>query len=243
MAKSSKYKSSSSSPTIHDLPAKERPRERLYHKGAENLSDSELLAIILRTGSKGESVIVLAQKLISKFGSLNNLMSASVDDLKKVRGIGTAKAVELAAVFQIAKRVRLKDSEMMSEHLKKSIVDMPDVAAEVLREHIPDFMKEHFLIACFDTRGRLICVDVVSTGTLTESLVHPREVFNAAIRRHANSIIAAHNHPSGALDPSDEDIKITNRLREAGKMMGIELRDHIIISMTGYYSFKDEGRL
>lgn len=234
-------KNTQKSLTVSDLPPKERPRERLYENGAENLTDSELLAIILRTGFKGESVIHLAQRLISKFGSLSELMNASIDDLKTVKGIGTAKASELAAVFQIARRIRIKEYEISEKHISKKIINNPELAAEVIRSHISDFMREHFIIASFDTRGRLLGTDKVSVGILNSSLVHPREVFRLAINRHAASIIAGHNHPSGDLKPSDEDIKITKRLVEAGKLIGIELKDHLIITKTSYYSFSEDG--
>ncbi|MCX7877391.1 MAG: DNA repair protein RadC [Ignavibacteria bacterium] len=227
--------------TVSDLPPKERPRERLYEKGAENLTDSELLAIILRTGYRGESVIHLAQRLLSKFGSLDKLMNASIDDLKNIKGIGTAKASELISVFQIARRIKIKDNELSEKHISKKIIDNPSLAADMIRSYIPDFMREHFLIASFDTRGRLLGTDIVSVGILTSSLVHPREVFRFAIKRHAASVIAAHNHPSGDLKPSGEDIKITKRLHEAGKLLGIDLKDHLIISKTSYYSFSEEG--
>jgi DNA repair protein RadC len=238
-----KYNSSEKSHTIHDLPQSERPRERLHSKGADKLSDSELLAIILRTGLKGESVILLAQKLISRFGSIGGLMNASVDDLKKVKGIGTAKAVALSACLEIARRINSRSSGEIADHLKKAAITEPENASGLFREYFTDFMKEQFMIASFDTRSRLLGVDVVSTGTLTASLVHPREVYISAIRRHAVCIIAAHNHPSGDTEPSDEDIRTTKRLSEAGKIMGIQLIDHLIITKNNYFSFKEAGRL
>ena len=238
-----KYKSSEKSHTIHDLPHSERPRERLYNSGADKLSDSELIAIILRTGLKGESVMVLAQKLISRFGSLSNLLNASVDDLKKVKGIGTAKAIELSACFEIARRVNTRSREEIETHLKKNSITEPQAASDLMRRHFIEFTREHFLLASFDTRNRLLGVDDISKGSLTASIVHPREVFEKAIRRHAASIIAAHNHPSGDITPSDEDIRITKRLHEAGKIMGIELLDHLIITENDYYSFKENDKM
>lgn len=238
-----KYDSSEKSHTIHDLPHSERPRERLYNSGADKLSDSELIAIILRTGMKGESVMLLSQKLISQFGSLGNLLNASVDDLKKVKGIGTAKAIELSACFEIARRINSRSKDEIETHLKKEGITDPEIASELLRNHFTDFTREQFIIASFDTRSRLLGVDIVSTGTLTASLVHPREVYKSAIRRHAVSIIAAHNHPSGDTEPSDEDIRITQRLHEAGKIMGIEFLDHLIITKNSYYSFKENDKM
>jgi DNA repair protein RadC len=241
MTKKYKTKQQKTSVTIHDLPISERPRERFYLHGADKLSDAELIAIILRTGHKGESVISLAQRLLSKFTSLERLMNASIDDLKSIKGIGNAKAVELSAVFHLAHRMKLKHSEYLDKHLKKSIADNPSLAAELIRNTINDFSKEHFVIANFDTRGRLVATDLISVGTLNSSLVHPREVFSAAIKRHANYIIAAHNHPSGDLKPSEEDIKITKRLSESGRILGIELKDHLIISENSYFSFSEKG--
>ena len=243
MNKRTKYDTSEKSHTVHDLPYSERPRERLYNLGADKLSDSELLAIILRTGMKGESVLLLAQKLISHYGSLNDLFNASVDDLKKQKGIGPAKAIELSACFELGKRIKSKSLSDIEAHLKKEIITDPELAADVFRRHFTDLTKEQFLLASFDTRSRLLGVDNVSTGILTASLVHPREVFKAAIKRHAVSIIAAHNHPSNDTEPSEEDFKTTARLFEAGKIMGIKLIDHLIITSNSFYSFKENGKM
>lgn len=240
-----KYKTSKNtkckSQTIHDLPKDERPRERLYKFGADKLSDSELLAIILRTGLRGESVLVLAQRLISHFGSLLDLLNASVDELMEVKGIGTAKAIEIASCFEIARRINKVNTELEEKQLQKENITDAESASSLMRNYLTDFTQENFLIASFDTRNRLIGVDHISKGTLTASLVHPREVFKSAIRRKAACIIVAHNHPSGDADPSDEDIKITKRLTEAGKIMGIELLDHLIITRNRYYSFKEKN--
>jgi DNA repair protein RadC len=238
-----KYNSSEKSHTVRDLPYSERPRERLYNLGADKLSDSELLAIILRTGMKGESVLLLAQKLISHYGSLNDLFNASVDDLKKRKEIGPAKAIELSACFELGRRINSKNLNDIEAHLKKEIISDPEIAADVFRRHFTDLTREQFLLASFDTRSRLLGVDNVSTGTLTASLVHPREVYKAAIKRHAAAIIAAHNHPSNDTEPSEEDFKTTTRLVEAGKIMGIQLLDHLIITANNFYSFKENGKL
>lgn len=232
-----------SSHTIHDLPKSERPRERLFNQGADKLSETELLAIILRTGSKGENVLVTAQKLISKFGSLHELTKASVEDLKQIKGIGTAKAIELAAIFEIARRVNAKSITELKKKLESKSITEPEEAADLMRSYITDFNKEHFIIASFDTRNRLLGVDNISTGILTSAIVHPREVFLSAIKRHAANIIAAHNHPSGDPNPSDEDIRITKRLQDAGGIMGIEINDHIILTKNSYFSFKEKGMM
>jgi DNA repair protein RadC len=248
-----KYSDKSSSPkssfTVRDLPKSERPREKLIALGAEKLSDSELLAILLRMGSKGKKVTDLAQDLLIEFGSLGNLAQKSVEDLtskefkKRIKGLGPAKAATLAAAFRIAHLVRAEEKKENSNRTKAGSVTEPEVAASLIRALIDDYSKEHFYTASFDTRNRLIGIDEVTKGTLTASLVHPRETFEKAIRRHAASIIVAHNHPSGDSEPSEEDIRITKRLAEAGKIMGIELLDHIILTLDSYYSFKEKGML
>jgi DNA repair protein RadC len=233
-------KHSTKSITVHDLPLSERPREKLQELGSDKLSNAELLAIILRSGTKGESVLLTAQRLLSHFGSLEKTTESSFNDLLSFRGLGPAKAAQLLACFELAKRIRYSG---IMEHKMKFNVDPitnPVYAVELIRSKINNFCKEQFFILSFDTRNRLLGIDNVSTGTLTASLVHPRETFEAAIRRHAAQIIAAHNHPSGDCEPSEEDMKITKRLTEAGKIMGIEVIDHIIVTKTEYLSFKEK---
>jgi DNA repair protein RadC len=230
--------------TVNDLPKSERPRERLIQYGAEKLSSAELISIILNTGIKGESVIVLSQKLIMKFGSLKGIMDASLEDLTQIKGLGDAKATKLKASFAIAKKVmeeiRVYESEKISERKKYNAVTSPSVLFDIIKNKIQNFSKEHFFVISLDTRNNFIGIDEISIGTLTASLVHPRETFESAIRRHAAHIIIAHNHPSGETEPSEDDLKITRRLVEAGKIMGIEVLDHLIITNTGYLSFKEK---
>lgn len=239
-----KYVTSSVKPlTVHDIPKEERPRERLKHYGASSLSSHELLAIILGSGIQGESVLTLSQRLLSEFGSLKNVFNASMQDLLKVNGIGPAKASQLLACFEIARRTIKEASLEEKEKLNSKPVISPDDIIELLRSKISDFNKEQFLVVSFDTRQKVIGVDNVSTGTVNTSLVHPRETFSSAIKHIAASVIVAHNHPSGDTEPSEEDIKITKRLTEAGKIIGIELLDHIIVTRTNYFSFKEHGLL
>ncbi len=226
--------------TVHDLPLTERPRERLLHCGPNNLSDQELIAIILRSGSKGENVLVTAQKLLAKYSSLNSLTEVSIADFQTQKGLGPAKAIELTACFEIAKRIKKETEKEQLEKINSNPVTNPNYAVELIRKNISNYSKEHFIVLSFDTRNRVLGTDNVSIGTLTASIVHPRETFEAAIRRHAAQIIIAHNHPSGDTEPSEEDIKITKRLSEAGRIMGIELIDHIIVTRTGYFSFKEK---
>ena len=230
-----------SSFTLNDLPASDRPRERLRSSGPQALSNLELLALIMGRGIKGESVMVTSQKLLSYFGSLKNVLEASLEDLQQIRGLGPAKASQLIACFEIARRIANEDFMAETERLKRETVRSPDDAVKLIRSQITDFNKENFYVLSFDTRNRFIGLDKVSQGTLTASLVHPRETFESAIKKHAAQIMIAHNHPSGGTDPSEEDIKITKRLSEAGKIMGIELLDHIILTKQSFFSFKEEG--
>ena len=239
--KSDKYISRSKTFTISDFPSEQRPRERLQMKGAGKLSDAELLAIIIGSGVQGENVIITAQKLLSKFGSLNGVLEASFEDLKSIRGFGNAKASQLIACFEIARRVKKEDSEIEEKKQKENAVTSPEEAFKLIEAKIDDYSKENFLVLSFDVRNKLIGVDNISKGTISASLVHPRETFESAIRKHAAQIMIGHNHPSGSIEPSEDDIKITKRISEAGKIKGIELMDHVIVSKTKFYSFKSNG--
>ena len=230
--------------SVRDLPKSERPRERLIEFGAKNLSSPEILALILNTGSRGESVMMLSQKLIMHFGSLNGIMNASIEDLKNVKGMGEAKASKLMACFEIAKRAVREETEseqiFETEKKKYNSVTSPEEMFKIISSKINNYSKEHFYVISLDIRNNYIGIDEISVGTLTASLVHPRETFESAIRRHAAQIIIAHNHPSGETDPSEDDLKITKRLVDAGKIMGIEVLDHLIITQKGYLSFKEK---
>ena len=227
--------------TIRDLPKEERPRERLISVGAVNLGSEELLSIILLTGFKGESVINISRNLLIKFGSLKNILEASLYDIKSIKGIGLAKACQLIACFEIFRRIKKLEKQENYFNSNRDAVVKPEMAAEFLRSKILNFDREHFLVMSFDVRNKLISIDEVSSGTLTASLVHPRETFESAIRNHAAQIIVGHNHPSHDTEPSEDDIKKTKRLYDAGKIMGIELIDHIIITETEYSSLKNKG--
>ena len=222
--------------TIHDLPRAERPRERLQKHGAEALSSQELLALILGRGIRGESVMVTAQRLLSRFGNIRNLSEASIEELSKVKGIGLAKAAQLKAAFELARRKDDCDYEKMPVKSHQDVV-------KLIRPKLKDKKKEQFLILCLDTRNNLIKLNTVSTGTLDANLVHPREVFKEAIQSLASSIILVHNHPSGNPEPSDADIDITKRIMETGKIVGIDVLDHIIIAENKSLSFKEKGIL
>lgn len=223
--------------TVSDLPTEERPRERLDQLGSEALSIQELLAIILSRGVKGESVITTSQKLLSKFGSLEGLREASLEDLQAIKGLGFAKACQIKATFELARRLERGRRDIMTKSSKKSL--SADEVATLVKKNIGSFHKEHFVVISLDTRSKILGMDTVFVGTLTSSLVHPREVLEAAMRRHAAKFIIAHNHPSGAPDPSEEDTKVTRLIFESGQIMGIAMVDHIIIGRDSYFSFRE----
>ncbi len=219
--------------TVHDLPLSERPRERLLKLGSEALSSQEVLALILGRGVKGESVILTAQKLLSKFGNLKNLASASVEELTQIKGIGPAKAAQIKAAFELNRRLEDPSSEVPEITVKS-----PEDAVKAAKNQLKGKKKEHFLVLCLDTRNHLININKVSIGSLDCSIVHPREVFREAISSCAASVIFVHNHPSGDPTPSEDDIKLTKRLAEAGEILGIEVLDHIIICDKDHLSMK-----
>jgi len=222
--------------TIHDLPVSERPRERLQKFGVEALSAQEILALILGRGIAGESVMVTAQRLLSQFGGLKGLASASAEELSGVKGIGLAKASQIKAAFELASRL-----ESYSESGESPLVKTPDDVVSQVRGRLKGKKKEYFLALLLDTRNRLIRVAEISVGSLDGSIVHPREVFKEAVSASAASVIFVHNHPSGDPEASEDDTGLTKRLAEAGEIMGIDVLDHIIIGDKKYLSLKREG--
>ncbi|MFH1745221.1 MAG: DNA repair protein RadC [bacterium] len=215
--------------TIHDLPADERPRERLVKFGEQVLSAQELLQLILGRGIAGESIAVTAQKLLSQFGSLQKLAEASVEELSSIKGIGLAKATQIKAVFEIGRRLATQAPPYKSKELTD-----PEKVFKFMRGKIKDYKKERLYVISLNTRSWT--VDEVSVGTLDSSIAHPREAFSEAIKSNASSVIFVHNHPSGNTEPSQEDIKLTKRLVEAGKLLGIEVLDHVIITANDFRS-------
>ena len=203
--------------TIHDLPKEERPRERLVKFGEQALSAQEVLLVILGRGIAGESVAVTAQKLLTQFGDFQKLSGASIEELSAIKGIGLAKATQLKAVFEVGRRVSTQTPSYKSKELND-----PEKVYRLLKNKLKDYHKEHFYIIAINSRNWSVAE--VSIGTLNASLVHPREVFSEAISANAASVIFAHNHPSGDPEPSEDDLSITKRLVEAGKLLGIEVR-------------------
>lgn len=223
--------------TVRDLPIEDRPRERLQKVGVDNLSTQELLALIIEKGGRGQTVLTLAQNLLAHFGNLQNIKNASIEELKKVKGIGFATACKLQASFKLGEKAELHIAKF-GEKIKK-----PETVFNLLKNEIGNKMKENFYILSLTTRNNLISVDKVSTGTLSASLAHPREVFLPAIQNSASTVIIVHNHPSGDTQPSEDDLEITKRLIEAGKILGIDLVDHIIVAKHSFFSFKEKNLL
>lgn len=222
---------------IRDLPAEERPRERLLKFGPERLSNRELLALLLKTGTKDQSVFLLADKLMSHFGSLRELACASHEEMCLIKGIGPAKAGDIMAAFELAKR--LSDTRLQVQE----VVNSPADAASFVQCEMSLFDKEHFVILMLNTKHRIIAKKVISIGHLNASLVHPREMFKEIIRRSSAAVILAHNHPSGDPTPSEDDVNITKRLSEAGNLLGIQVLDHIIIGDNCFTSLREKGLL
>jgi DNA repair protein RadC len=216
---------------IKDLPKIERPREKLEKYGPEKLASPELLAILLRTGSKGINVVEMAKKILKKF-SKDGLGKASFSDLKNTFGLGSAKACEIVACFELGRR--------FLQNKKCQIYLSPEDVWQELRD-IRDNKKEHFVVFFLDARNQEIKREIISVGTLNASLVHPREVFEPAVRYLTAHIILAHNHPSGNTEPSEDDLELTKRLVEAGKILGIEVIDHIIVAKNSFASLKERG--
>ena len=219
---------------IKDLPRSERPRERLEKQGASSLSEAELLAIVLRTGSRFESVLDMSKRILREL-NLKELSQASLNQLKSFRGINTAKASQLIACFELAKRVHSYTEE------DDIFLDSSQDVVKLLKAEL-DFMKrEHFIGLYLDSRNKLLRKETISIGGLNSSIVHPRELFKIALQESANSIILVHNHPSGITEPSKDDIEITNMLIKSSKIMGIDILDHVIIGEKGFTSMAEKG--
>ncbi|WP_026263470.1 RadC family protein [Paenibacillus sanguinis] len=220
---------------LRDLPAEERPRERMLQYGAGALSHAELLAILLRTGTRQESAVHIAQRMLTVAGGLRGLVDLSLDEMVHTKGIGPVKAIQLKAGIELGRRLaktRLPESETIRS---------PQNVSELLMEQLRYLQQEHFVCLFLNTKNHIIAQETLSIGSLNASIVHPREVFRAAIKCSSASIVCAHNHPSGDPTPSPEDILLTRRLCEAGEIVGIDVLDHIVIGDGKFVSLKEQG--
>jgi DNA repair protein RadC len=222
---------------IKDWPVDERPREKLLKRGVQALSDAELLAIILRTGTGQSTALDLARRIVADHGTLRRLASRSPQELMRTRGVGKAKAVELIAAFELGRRMQGDPEE------RRIILRSPEDVARLMIPRLRDQTRELFYVLVLDSQNGLVQEVELTAGTLNASLVHPREVFKAAIDHRAASIIVVHNHPSGNTEPSKEDIQITRQLAEAGKIVDIPVHDHVIVAGSGHVSLAERGYL
>lgn len=222
--------------SVKDWPEEERPRERLIAYGPSTLSEAQLLAILIRNGKAGRTAVDLGRELLERFGSLAGIEQASITEMCGVEGIGPAKAAEIKAAIELGRRYQKPSLAGASFCSSLDVV-------EYYRPRMKDAKKEMFRCALLDTKNKILREEIVSIGSLTASIVHPRDTFKAAIRESAAAVIFIHNHPSGDIKPSQEDILLTKRLVQAGEVLGIQVLDHIIIGEGGHFSFKDNGLL
>lgn len=227
--------------TIHELPEQERPREKLAGLGAAALSDSELIAILLRSGIPGASAIDLGRQLLMRFESLGGLSRCSVSELARIKGIGLAKAVQLAAAFGLASR-------LARETLVRQRLDSPDLIWQLLGSEMRALHKESLRVILLDTKYQLLRVEEISLGSVNESIAHPREIFRPALIHSAFALIVVHNHPSGDPAPSQADHSLTRRLAEAAQLLQIRFLDHVILGAADngrqpWFSFREAGVL
>ena len=217
---------------IKDLPKHKRPREKLAEKGAENLSDAELLAILIRTGRAGKSALDIAKETLKKY-PLSKLLAVTTDELTSIKGLEDTKAITIKAALELASRAvgSFNNSLPILDSVKATVAQLADLRGK---------QKEHFMALYLNARKQLVHKETISIGSLTETLAYPREVFEPAIRHLASSIILAHNHPSKNMEVSEADIKLTEKLIQSGAILDIEVLDHIIITDDGYISFKEK---
>jgi len=218
---------------IRGVPGIDQPREKLLKSGAGALSEKDLIALLIRSGVREKNVLQLAEEILKKY-SLTELCSVSVDDLLAVKGIGVTAASSLVAAFELKKRIEAEQKSF------KPVLDSPEKVYRYLSD-LKTSKREKFVALYLNNRMRLIKRLFISVGTVSSSIVHPREVFKPAVELNASNVAVAHNHPSGDHLPSEEDVRITQKLQEAGEVMGIPVVDHIIISDNGYFSFKEKN--
>lgn len=222
---------------IRDFPQDERPRERFVQHGAQSLSNHELIAILLRTGTKDESVLQLSNRLLSNFEGLRGLKSASLEEITSIKGIGYAKAIQILTAVEIGRRIANLSFD------DRYVIRSPEDGAKFMMNEMRFLSQEHFVCLYLNTKNQVLHKQTVFIGSLNASIVHPREVYKEALKRSAASVICLHNHPSGDPTPSREDIEVTKRLSECGKIIGIDLLDHLIIGENKFVSLKEKGYL
>ena len=220
---------------IRDLPNEERPREKIQQAGPEALSNSELLAILLRTGNTSESAVHLAERIISGSGGLRALPELTLEEMQFFSGVGPAKAVQIKAALELGRRIAAAG---MGDN---TAITSPGAVADLFMEELRYKKKEFFKLLLLNTKNKIISREEISVGSLNASIVHPREIFVHPLRKSAASVILVHNHPSGDPTPSQEDLSVTKRLVEGGNILGIDVKDHIIIGDGCYISFKEKG--
>lgn len=221
--------------SINNLIEDDKPREKLLKFGVKSLSEYELIAILLRSGTPQEDVLNLSKKLWIYLSKLQSISDLTMSDLMSINGIGVSKASIILSAIELAKRFNLRES------IGEFSIESPRSVANIFVNTLNDDMKEHFYVLLLNTKNKIISWDEISKGDLNSSIVHPREVFKYALKNSANSIICLHNHPSGDTTPSKEDIEITKRLVEVGNLVGIRLLDHIIIGGNSYVSLREKG--
>lgn len=230
---------------VRDLAVSDRPQERLEKLGPAALSDTELLAMLLRSGSKGHNVISIAQRLIAEAGSLAALVKWNQADFRRLTGIGRVKALQLVTVMEIVRRGQSRDATV-----EEPVLNRPELVQAHFKSQIAGLSVEKFWVLCLNRKNRLLKQVEITSGTATSSLAHPREVFREAIRQGATAVVCVHNHPSGDPAPSAADVQVTRQLRDAAKAVDIELLDHVIVGRPtadpqgrGFYSFREAGVL
>lgn len=218
---------------IRDLPTGDRPRERLRNYGPSSLSSQELLAIVLRTGTASENVLTLGGRLLSKYGGLAGLARASYDDLKGVHGLGEAKTAQLQAAFELGKRL------LSTQEHERPIIQSPEDVVNLLQGDMAFLEQEHLRVVLLNTKSQVLAIREVYRGNVDSAVVRPGEVFKEAVRSNAPRVIVVHNHPSGDPTPSQEDIQVTVQLIEAGRLLDVELLDHVVVAQNGFVSLKE----
>ncbi len=220
--------------TMKELPVEDQPREKMIKYGVDKLSNSELLALIIRSGFAQRTAVELSQDILNKFQGLKGLVNLSVEELEAIKGVGIAKATQIKALIELSKRIHIARGNL------KSVVQSPTEVASLLMPKLRFLKQEVFGVVLLDIKNTVISTPIISKGGLNNSIVHPREVFKEAVKRSSAALILFHNHPSGVPKPSSDDIKITERLIKAGEIMGIEILDHIIIGDNTFCSMKEK---